>query len=128
VLLFWYVQSPPWRPHCDRSRNRRRVYSYVCSCVYEMIFTKEAQTRVFKVKPWKTITADTKFSLFIRGRDKVCQYPSCGRGEPLDCSHFFERGNSGTRFDPLNCIAFCREHHSEWEKRKKYEYKAYMLD
>lgn len=92
-----------------------------------MGFSKAEQVRVFKVKPIKTKTADEKFSLWIRTRDKHCQYPGCGRGEPLDCSHFFERGHSGTRFDPDNCIALCRTHHTEWERRKKYDYEQFMI-
>jgi len=89
-------------------------------------FTKQQQTRP-KIKVWKTSTADLKFSQFIRQRDKHCLFPGCYRTEALDCSHFFERHHSATRFDPLNCIALCRDHHTIWERQKKYEYKIFML-
>lgn len=78
------------------------------------------------MKVWKTTHADKQFSLFIRQRDGHCLYPGC-YNTTTDCSHFYERHHSGTRFDPLNCIALCRDHHTEWERRKKYEYKEFMI-
>lgn len=90
--------------------------------------SETSEVKPGKLREWKTVTADTHFSLFIRGRDGRCQYPGCYRTEGLDCSHFFERHHSGTRFDPLNCIALCRDHHTEWERQKKYEYKEFMVN
>lgn len=82
--------------------------------------------RLKPVRDWKTKTADIQFSLYIRRRDKHCQYPGCAATQ-TDNSHFFERHHSGTRYDPDNCIALCRAHHTEWEKRKKWEYKEFMI-
>lgn len=78
----------------------------------------------------KTSTADTSFSLFIRKRDGKCL--RCGTTENLTCSHYWGRGNSSTRFDPLNCITLCQGPysngcHDEWEIRKNQEYKDFMI-
>ena len=89
--------------------------------------SKEAQTQVFKQKVWKTTTADGYFSDFVITRDGRCLYPGCIEKKRLDCSHFWPRGMKRTRFDPLNCIALCRDHHTVWEKRKNFEYKEFML-
>lgn len=78
------------------------------------------------VRDWKTHTADTYFSKWIRARDKHCRYPNC-YATTTDNSHFFERKHSGTRFDPENCVALCRAHHTEWEVRKKHEYLDFMI-
>ena len=79
------------------------------------------------MKVWKTTYADKVFSLFIRKRDGMCM--RCHRRDVgLDCSHYWVRNNSGTRFDPMNCIALCRECHTIWEKRRNNEYKQFMLD
>lgn len=89
-------------------------------------FSKKNQTKVFKIKVWKTNYADSRFSQFIRERDGRCM--RCRRTDkPLDCSHYWKRGDSATRFDPLNCIALCRDCHTIWERRKNYEYREYML-
>lgn len=32
----------------------------------------------------------------------------------------------GTRFDPRNCIALCRDCHTIWEKHQNEEYKSFM--
>lgn len=82
---------------------------------------------VYKIKVWKTTTADQKFSKYIRERDGRCM--RCGRSDVgLDCSHYWKRGDKGTRFDPKNCIALCRDCHTIWERQKNNEYKAFMLN
>lgn len=92
-----------------------------------MGFSKREQIQVFKVKVWKTTYADDKFSLFIRARDGKCM--RCGSiDKKLDCSHFWKRGDSGTRFDRNNCIALCRDCHTIWEHQKNNEYKDFMLN
>lgn len=80
-----------------------------------------------KPKPiWKTTYADGKFSLYIRKRDGKCM--RCNRTDkPLDCSHYWKRGDKGTRFDPKNCIALCRDCHTIWEKQQNLEYKEFMI-
>lgn len=79
------------------------------------------------MKIWKTKYADQLFSNFIRARDKHCM--RCKRTDrPLDCSHYWERGRKGTRFDPKNCVALCRECHTHWEKKQNHEYMAFMIE
>lgn len=79
-----------------------------------------------KLKIWKTTYADKLFSLFIRARDGKCM--RCHRTDlPLDCSHYWERGKTGTRFDPDNCIALCRDCHTAWDKKQNQAYKDFML-
>lgn len=79
-----------------------------------------------KTPQWTTTRADTTFSLYIRERDGCCK--SCGTTERLTCSHYWRRGHSSTRYDPLNCIALCVDCHSIWENTKNREYKDFMLD
>jgi hypothetical protein len=86
-----------------------------------------APTPVYKIKLWSTGYADDKFSLWIRARDGKCR--RCGSSsKPLDCSHYWKRGDSGTRYDPLNCVAVCRDCHTIWERQQNNEYKAFMVD
>lgn len=75
---------------------------------------------------WKTTTADNYFSKHIRERDKECR--RCfSKVKALDNSHYWGRGNSGTRFDPKNCVALCRDCHTIWERQKNLEYKEFMI-
>jgi hypothetical protein len=79
----------------------------------------------------KTSTADKTFSQYVRQRDGKCL--RCGLTEYLTCSHYWKRGDSGTRFDPKNCIALCQgpysnRCHDEWEIRKNTEYKEFMIN
>lgn len=61
---------------------------------------------------WSSETADTEFSLFIRKRDPKCFF---GCGNPsTDCSHYWNRGNSATRYDPENCDGACRTCHDTY--------------
>ncbi len=76
-------------------------------------------------KVWSTSRADQTFSMYIRLRDGKCM--SCGNEENLTCSHFWRRGHSATRFDPINCVALCWSCHQVWEDKKEDEYKAFML-
>ena len=62
---------------------------------------------------WATSTADNYFSKYIRARDQHCL--RCKTTEDLTCSHFWGRGHSSTRFDPINNIALCSKCHAEWE-------------
>lgn len=82
---------------------------------------------------WDTEYADTRFSIWIRERDPFCFF-NCGR-KTTDCSHYKNRGNSATRYDPENCDGVCRECHDlygeeiggiyEQRKRKQLGEKAY---
>lgn len=64
------------------------------------------------MKVWSTEYADTKFSLFIRARDVFCFF-GCGN-RSTDCSHYMNRGNSATRYDPKNCDGVCRTCHDTY--------------
>ena len=77
-------------------------------------------------KPWSTEVADHKFSLLIRARDPKCV--RCKQRPSTDCSHFFERGNSATRYHPENCDGACRECHNFWHTADgKKEYKEFKI-
>ncbi|MDD5013927.1 MAG: recombination protein NinG [Atribacterota bacterium] len=83
-----------------------------------------------KLKVWSRKTADDKFSVFIRERDKKCA--RCGRTDRrLNCSHYWNRVYWITRFDPDNCIALCAWCHTlspdNWEADRNSEYKEYMI-
>lgn len=87
---------------------------------------KSKKSPFLKVKVWKTSTADSNFSNYIRSRDGECL--KCGTTENLTCSHYWRRALSSTRFDPDNCIALCLPCHMEWENLKNYEYKEFMVE
>lgn len=74
----------------------------------------------------KSATADKSFSIYIRTRDPLCK--RCKRAPTRDCSHFWGRGHSATRYDPKNCVGLCRPCHDIWEHQKNVEYKDWMED
>lgn len=85
------------------------------------------KTKIFKRKVWKTQYADNKFSLWIRARDGRCL--RCLRDDlPLDNSHYWRRDMKGTRFDPDNCVALCRNCHTIWERQQNEEYMRFMIN
>jgi hypothetical protein len=75
--------------------------------------------------------ADTLFSWYIRERDGwrcVCcdtQYRRKEQG--LQNSHYWSRGNEGTRFDPDNCDALCFGCHRKWGGDDREKYKEFKL-
>jgi len=81
----------------------------------------------FKEKIWVLKYADNKFSLFIRKRDGKCRR-CLDTTKPLDCSHYWRRDMKGTRFDPNNCVALCRDCHTIWERQQNQEYKNFMIE
>lgn len=83
------------------------------------------KVQVFKQKIWSTKYTDQLFSNYVRQRDGKCM--RCYKVDiPLDNSHYWERGRKGTRFDPLNCVALCRDCHTIWEKHQNHEYMQFM--
>ena len=76
-------------------------------------------------KIWTTSRADREFSKMIRERDGRCL--KCGREDMLDCSHFWTRKYSSTRYNFNNCIALCRGCHFKWEIEKQGEYMDFMV-
>ena len=61
--------------------------------------------------------ADRLFSLYIRGRDKVCQHPLCNKRK-LHCAHIFSRRNMNLRWYPDNAIGLCFYHHLHWAHKE----------
>ncbi len=68
--------------------------------------------------------ADKEFSLKIRERDPICK--RCKWRPTSDCSHYWERLHSATRFDDRNADGLCRECHGIWEGRKN-GYKEFKI-
>jgi hypothetical protein len=60
----------------------------------------------------------------IRNRDPICV--KCHFLPTSDCSHYWERHHSATRFDPDNADGLCRICHGEWEGRKN-GYKEFKI-
>jgi len=65
---------------------------------------------------WTSKKADEQFSKFIRERDKLCYF--CPN-KATQNSHFWGRGNSSTRYDPLNCDGICGGCHMTHEGSKQ---------
>lgn len=74
---------------------------------------------------WPYTEADSKFSKYIRQRDKRCL--NCLSTYLLTCSHYHGRSTWSTRFDPDNCITLCQECHTIWEAKKKTVYTEFMI-
>lgn len=80
-----------------------------------------AEIKTFKKKNiWTSAKADKLFSKYIRDRDKKCFF--CNN-PATQCSHFGGRGNSATRYDPLNCDGICGSCHMRHEGNKQYLYR-----
>lgn len=67
----------------------------------------------------------------IRERDGKCV--RCGKTEYLQCSHFWARAISATRFDPDNLDALCYGCHygnrqEGWEYNKQGAYRTFKLN
>jgi hypothetical protein len=83
------------------------------------------------MKLWTSKVADKKFSEKVRSVG-VCQRPNCPychnqKGYVLQCSHFWGRNHSSTRYNFDNCDCFCAGTHFIWEGEKAGEYRNYML-
>ncbi len=66
-----------------------------------------------------------EFSKWIRERDPWCFF-KCGRPSKQN-SHFWGRGNSATRFDPLNCDGVCGKCHMTHEGSKQGLYRELKI-
>lgn len=71
---------------------------------------------------------DDLVSKIVRERDKKCIYDPSHSTKWLTCSHFWNRGKMGTRFDLENCDAACWPCH-KWrlEKQKNGWYRDFKL-
>lgn len=76
------------------------------------------------MKLWTSHRADKEFSKWIRSRDKKCFF--CFN-EARQCSHFWGRGNSATRYDPKNCDGICGGCHMRHEGQKQGLYREMKL-
>lgn len=76
------------------------------------------------MKLWTSARADKEFSKFIRERDKTCFF--CPNVASQN-SHFWGRGNSATRYDPLNCDGICGGCHMRHEGSKQGLYRTKKL-
>lgn len=77
------------------------------------------------MKLWTTDKADENFSKWIRARDPFC-YFDCGRPSKQN-SHFWGRGHSATRYDPLNCDGVCGGCHMTHEGSKQGLYRELKI-
>lgn len=79
------------------------------------------------MKIWSTEKADSVLSKEVIKLNPICV--RCRQNPSTDCSHFWERHHSATRFNYENVDALCRECHQIWEGRKNgyKEYKMFML-
>ena len=77
-----------------------------------------------KRENWSTNKADKIFSSHIRERDKVCYF--CPN-PASQCSHFWGRANSATRYDPENCNGICGGCHMRHEGNKQGLYRTRKL-
>ena len=89
-----------------------------------MFLSQRSVTTFRKMKPWTSEHADQKFSELIRARDKVCV--RCRWKPSSDCSHFFERDHSSTRYHVQNCDGVCRECHQFWHAHRA-DYKRFKI-
>lgn len=80
-----------------------------------MILAFPKVKRYPKDRIWKRQYCDTRFSLYIRGRDK-CRCQKCGSyhkdGLGLEAAHFHDRGWKATRYDPANVVSLCHACHA----------------
>lgn len=72
--------------------------------------------KVKKKVIWTSAKTDKLFSIYIRQRDKKCFF--CNNVATQN-SHFWGRGNSATRYDPLNCDGICGGCHMRHEGSKQ---------
>lgn len=91
---------------------------------------KTLKRRSLKRTATSTTKADILFSKWIRERDGKCV--RCGRTTSLQCSHFWPRDISATRYDPDNCDTLCYACHygnnQGWERAKQGEYRYFKIN
>ena len=77
---------------------------------------------------WAMKRCDTIYSRFIRNRDPICLFQYAPNVDPTaracsnpssQNSHFWGRGNKGTRYDDENCDGICGHCHMEHEGSKQ---------
>ena len=68
---------------------------------------------------------DKLFSLYIRNRDKVCQFPGCDKIK-LHCAHIFSRRNRNLRWYSDNAVSLCYYHHLHWAHKEPILFTAFV--
>ena len=93
---------------------------------------RKSKHRSLRQKLIKEADIDKFFSLFIRNRDIVCQFPLRNNEDyhagVLQNSHFYGRTARSVRWDEDNCDALCARHHQFLEERKNAEYEDFKLN
>lgn len=79
----------------------------------------------------KLTKLDKAFSLLIRTRDKwtcvLCGFYDSPPTQRIQCSHFWSRRHSSTRFDFSNCDSLCAGCHLKHESNKQGKYRTFKL-
>ena len=92
---------------------------------------KRKKTRIKSYIHTAEKVLDKVFSLWIRRRDKICQFPLRSKDDyhagSLQNSHFYGRNARSVRWDEDNCDAICARHHQFLEERKNAEYADWKL-
>jgi hypothetical protein len=92
---------------------------------------RKKRKKTKKDTTWSTTKADKLFSAQIRARDGKCV--RCGKTDHLQCSHFWPRAISATRYDPANCDTLCYgchygDRYHGWEYAKQGEYRTFKIN
>ena len=69
---------------------------------------------------------DIAFAKYVVRRDKCCI--TCGKTTTLQCSHFFGRRSSGTRWDIQNCNAQCAGCHLQYHNLSPMPYTRSLIE
>lgn len=113
------VSRTPLRRKTPLARSTKRIVSRG---------TKRPKARVLPDKGpklWSYKMADSKFSRYIRARDRRCFF--CPNPATQN-SHYWGRGNWATRYDPENCDGICGGCHMRHEGSKQGLYRSMKID
>jgi len=74
--------------------------------------SRKPRKRIKQLSPRKAVTrqADMLWSRLVRERRSICEYPDCHM-RSTEAHHLISRASTGTRWNLLNGVALCREHH-----------------
>lgn len=89
----------------------------VCYSDYSLFYYRMYRSTYLEMKLWTSKRADLEFSHWIRDRDnRICFF--CKK-QASQNSHFWGRGSSATRYDPINCDYACGGCHMRNEGSKQ---------
>ena len=69
---------------------------------------------------------DKLFSQFIRLKHGKCE--QCEETETIQPSHCYGRANMSVRWDELNVLCLCNNHHREWERMSQKDREHFLID